>query len=228
MKTQIAFILDRSGSMASMHHAAITGFNEFLLGQQNTTDAHGTPLPALFSLILFDDRYDVLYDSLPIAQVPPLTPVTYQPCGSTALLDAIGITIDRLGARLAAMPEIDRPGHVLIAILTDGAENASTQFSWAEIQQRIRHQTDVYQWEFLFLGANQDAIATASRMGIHSQNAATFEANVQDLESAYTASSKKASAMRKSKANIELDQEEKSIFQESLGQALMKEKEAKK
>ena len=222
--TEIAFILDRSGSMATMHTAAISGFNEFLAGQQATTDDHGQPMPAHFSLVLFDDHYDVIHDRSPIAIVPALTTATYQPRGSTALLDAIGLTIDRLGARLAAMAEADRPSHVLIAILTDGEENASNRYTTQEINERIRHQTDVYQWEFLFLGANQDAIATATRLGIHAHHSATYDACAEGVSEAYSAVSKKASAMRKSKAHYAMDQEEQNILQESLSDTLEKEK----
>ena len=153
--TEIAFILDRSGSMASMVEPAIAGFNSLLSEQQTL------PGSARFSLVLFDDHYEVPVASMPIAEVQPLNTNTYQPRGSTALLDAIGRTIDELGARLANAPEAERPGQVLVAILTDGEENASRQFTWKDISDRIRHQTDVYQWRFLFLGANQDAIATA-------------------------------------------------------------------
>jgi len=99
---------------------------------------------------------------------------TYAPDGSTALLDAIGRTIDETGARLAAMSEADRPGKVIIAILTDGEENSSGTFTWAQISDMIRHQQDVYKWEFLFLGANQDAIATAARMNISRNSSANF------------------------------------------------------
>ena len=166
--TELAFILDRSGSMQSMATAAIEGFNHFLTEQQNSTGL------ARLTLVLFDDEYLVPYASAPIGTVPPLTTETYAPRANTALLDAIGRTIDELGQRLATTPEPERPGKVIIAILTDGQENASTRFTTAQIAQRIRHQTDTYQWEFLFLGANQDAIATAASLNIGAANAATY------------------------------------------------------
>jgi hypothetical protein len=93
------------------------------------------------------------------------------------LLDAIGRTIDELGARLAAMAEEERPGQVIVAILTDGLENASESYSWKEIARSIRHQTERYQWKFLFLGANQDAIATAAQMSIAAADASPFVAD---------------------------------------------------
>jgi hypothetical protein len=99
---------------------------------------------------------------------------TYSPDGSTALLDAIGRTIDETGSRLAAMPESQRPGKVIIAILTDGEENSSRVFNWAQISEKIRHQREVYKWEFLFLGANQDAIATAAKINIDADAGTNF------------------------------------------------------
>ena len=151
MKTEIAFILDRSGSMESMTHAAISGFNEFLSAQKSTVDDSGQPIPATFTLILFDNEYLPIHCRVPIQNAEPLTAKTYQPRGSTALLDAIGRTIDYIGSELAATPEPERPSKVIIAILTDGEENSSRKFTMADINQRITHQTETYQWEFLFL-----------------------------------------------------------------------------
>jgi uncharacterized protein YegL len=188
--TEIAFILDRSGSMASMVEPAIAGFNNLLTEQQ------ALPGSARFSLVLFDDHYEVPVASLPIAEVRQLNTNTYQPRGSTALLDAIGRTIDELGARLTNTPEAERPGQVLVAILTDGEENASHQFSWKDISDRIRHQTDVYQWRFLFLGANQDAIATAARMSIGAENSANFTMDEDSYQSGKNALNRKMKAMR--------------------------------
>jgi uncharacterized protein YegL len=153
MKTEIAFILDRSGSMSSITGAAISGYNEFLAAQQATVDDHGKPIPATFSLILFDQEYLPIYNRVPIQSAEPLTLQTYVPRGSTALLDAIGHTIDTIGSELANTPEADRPSKVIVAILTDGEENSSARYSMAEINQRITHQTRKYSWEFLFLAA---------------------------------------------------------------------------
>ncbi|MEI6604895.1 MAG: hypothetical protein WCP35_06275 [Verrucomicrobiota bacterium] len=125
MQTEIAFILDRSGSRQSMTHAAISGFNEFLKAQQATVDDHGQPIPATFPLILFDHEYLPAHNRVPIHTAVPLTTATYQPRGNTALLDAIGRTIDSLGSALAPTPEAERPAKVILAILTDGEENAS-------------------------------------------------------------------------------------------------------
>lgn len=190
--TEIVFILDRSGSMQSMVEPAISGFNRLLREQQQV------PGQARFTLVLFDDQYELPCHSVPISEVVELDTATFVPRGSTALLDAVGRTIDELGEKLAATPEAGRPGQVIIAILTDGHENASTRYSWADVAQRIRHQTDTYQWQFLFLGANQDAIATAGQMNIHSANTANFCMDKKSYGSSKAALSRKMSAIRRS------------------------------
>lgn len=169
--TEIAFVLDRSGSMESMKEQAITGFNHFLADQVSH------PGDARLTLVLFDDEYLVPVAAKSLHEVPPLDSATYVPRNTTALLDAIGQTIDEIGQRLANTPEPERPGQVIVAILTDGLENASTRYTWADIAGRIKHQHECYHWQFLFLGANQDAIATAARMHIHQANAATLQDN---------------------------------------------------
>ena len=163
--TEIAYILDRSGSMQPLVEAAISGFNTFLKDQQETSG------DASLTLVLFDDEYLLHADRTPIQEVLPLDASTYVPRSCTALLDAIGRTVVNIGKKLANTPEKDRPGKVIIAIYTDGYENASTDYTANKIAKMIRHQTDNYQWEFLFLAANEDAIATAASYGIDSKNA---------------------------------------------------------
>ena len=194
--TEIAFILDRSGSMEPLVEQTIAGFNQFLRDQQ------ALPGQARFTLVLFDDRIETPVDAVPVAEVVALDTKTYTTRGCTALLDAIGHTIDTVGARLAATPEADRPGKVIVAILTDGLENASERYSMADINQRITHQREVYQWEFLFLGANQDAIATASTMGIQTHNSATFAADETGVRACVSSLSRKSSAIRRQGMNI--------------------------
>ena len=189
--SEIAFVLDRSGSMKSCQQAAIEGFNQFLADQQKTDGL------AKLTLVLFDDEYLVPISSIPVEEVVPLTDDTYQARGCTALLDAIGQTIDDLGQRLAALAEKDRPGQVIVAILTDGLENASQQFSWKEIAGKIKHQTDTYKWTFLFLGANQDAIATAANLSIAANNAATYVADAAGSKAGQAAFSRKMRALRR-------------------------------
>lgn len=192
---EIAFILDRSGSMESLKEQAITGFNHFLADQLNHPGA------ARLTLVLFDDEYLVPVEARPLREVPALDASTYVPRSSTALLDAIGQTIDRLGQRLANTPGPERPGQVIVAILTDGLENASVRYKWEDIAGRIRHQREKYNWQFLFLGANQDAIGTAARMHIDRFNAATIEAStVSYARSSPGSLSRKIKAMRNAAA----------------------------
>jgi Mg-chelatase subunit ChlD len=200
--TEIAFILDRSGSMASMVEPAIAGFNSFLREQQQGEG------DARLTLVLFDNEYLVPCASLPVAEVVELDTTTYIPRGNTALLDAIGRTIDELGARLAAIPEAERPGQVVVAILTDGEENSSTRFTWQDIARKIGHQEKHYAWQFLFLGANQDAIATAARMGVAAANSATYFQDAAGYKTSAKAMSRKVSAFRLSKLNPSAVQED--------------------
>jgi hypothetical protein len=194
MKTELAFILDRSGSMETIRNAAIDGYNAFLRDQQ------AAPGQSNFSLVFFDSRVETRIDSIPVAEALPLDAETYVPNGSTALLDAVGSTIDRLGQRLAALAPADRPEHVTLAILTDGEENSSTRYTWADVAKRIRHQTEKYSWEFLFLGASEDAIATAARMNIHAANASHYMADAAGQEAAMASFSRKSLATRAKKS----------------------------
>jgi hypothetical protein len=189
--TEIAYILDRSGSMGSMVEPAILGFNQFLEEQRSA------PGQARLTLVLFDDEYLVPHQSVPIGDVPELTTKTYEPRATTALLDAIGRTIDGLGKRLASVPEDERPGQVIVAIFTDGLENASVNYDHHKISKMIRHQRERYNWQFLFLAANQDAIATAARMGIDGNSAATVKYSKGGIRSSASSMSRRVAAMRR-------------------------------
>jgi len=168
--TEIAFILDQSDSMESIKPGTLEGVNAFLDQQKQENSAY----PVRFSLTLFNTTIETPHSSVLVTEVPSLNGETYRPSGSTALLDAIGRTIDELGSRLAAMSEADRPAKVIVAIMTDGEENSSRIFSWDQISEKIKHQTDVYKWEFLFMGANQDAIANASRINISVESSTNY------------------------------------------------------
>ena len=145
--TEIACVIDRSGSMESMKAEAIMGFNAFLQEQK------AAPGDVRFTLVLFDNEYLKVVDHKPLQSVQPLTDKTFEPRGTTALLDAMGRTIDEIGARLSKTPEHDRPSKVIIACMTDGAENASKHYSNDKLAKMIEHQRTVYNWEFIFLGA---------------------------------------------------------------------------
>jgi uncharacterized protein YegL len=158
--THIAFILDRSGSMQSMAEEAIGGFNSFLKEQQKEEGE------ARFSLILFDHEYTPVVENRPIAEVEPLDEKSYEPRGMTALLDAMGRTIDTLGQQLAETPEEERPGTVIVVTLTDGLENSSHDYSYDKLGEMIKEQQDVYKWEFLFLGADLASVKQSEKLNI--------------------------------------------------------------
>jgi uncharacterized protein YegL len=190
--TEIAFILDRSGSMEIHTEAAIAGFNEFLRDQQQVEGQ------ARLTLVLFDDRVEIPIDNIPVSEVVDLDTRTYTTRGSTALLDAIGQTVDAFKVRIRELPENDRPDQVIFAIFTDGEENASHRFTWQNIAGKIRRRQEKQGWEFLFLGANQDAIATAAQMNIHAHNAATASYSTEGVMGSTKAFSRKVQAMRES------------------------------
>jgi hypothetical protein len=209
--TDISIVLDRSGSMDSIRQDAIGSFNTFLRDQKTV------PSEATISLVQFDDQYEVVYQAIALPDAPELTLQTYVPRGSTALLDAIGRTIDETGHRLEAMPETGRPENVIFVILTDGEENSSRHYPPERINEMIRHQRDVYNWQFVFLGANQDAIMTASRLGIGSAQAMTFAASPTGAQAAMGAVSKHLKAQRmKISANIAFDAEDREKQEEEL------------
>lgn len=156
MLTEIAFILDRSDSMKTVRQAAIHGFNEFLLHQQ------AAPGHTRLTLVLFDDWIETHYHSIPICEAVPLTRKTFVPGRPCSLLDAIGDTLEVLDQRFASLPEAHRPDQVIIAILTEGQENSSQRFTWEQVSARIAHHTQKHHWTFLFLGAGEDAIASAT------------------------------------------------------------------
>jgi len=188
--TEIAYILDRSGSMNRLQEAAISSFNTFLKDQQDT------PGDVNFTLALFDYEYTLHADRAPIKEVRPLDAQTYVPRGSTALLDAIGRTVKNIGKQLAETPEPERPAKVIIAIYTDGYENSSTDYTAKEIAKIIKEQTDTYNWEFLFLAANEDAIATAASYGIKRSNASHVDYSQEGLHTSSRTISRKVRAHR--------------------------------
>ena len=167
--TEITVLLDRSGSMSLVQDATIKGFNEFVEGQKNV------PGDANISLIQFDSAapYERVF-SKPVKEAPALTNETFRPRGSTPLHDAIGQTITSLGARLKSMKEEDRPGKVVVVIMTDGLENSSMIYTAAQVAEMIEHQRSVYKWQFIFLGANQDACMTGEKLNIPVAQSVTY------------------------------------------------------
>lgn len=179
--THIAVLLDRSGSMGAVKDETISGFNYFLKEQKAVGDN------AFFTLVQFDSQStDVVHEARPVRDVPDLNQDTYQPRGSTPLLDALGETINSTGKTLAAIPEANRPDKVVFVVITDGEENASHKFTKTQVKEMIDHQTAKYNWQFVYLGANQDAFAEAGAVGISVANAADFAAERMAVACAVT------------------------------------------
>lgn len=193
--TEIIFVLDRSGSMQAVRQDTIGGFNSFLEKQ------HDEPGEAKVSLYQFDDVFEIVYEGKDISEAPELTMETFVPRNYTALHDAICYTINKVGARLSALPEEERPGKVLIVVVTDGMNNASKEFTAREVNAMITHQTENYKWQFQFIGANQDAIAGAASIGIPIQNSMTYAANSKGTGSVFASLNKRVSAYRAAPTN---------------------------
>ncbi len=182
MKTgysKVVCIVDRSGSMNSVRTDSIGGFNAFLEAQKKVVGE------ADLTLVLFDHEYLVVYDSVPLKDVPPLNSENYVPRGSTALLDAIGKAVTSTGAELSAMDEAERPESVIVAILTDGYENASTEYTRERISEMTKHQQEKYGWEFRYLGANQDAIKVGGSFGFKAKDCVTYASTGIGTREAY-------------------------------------------
>jgi hypothetical protein len=191
--TRIAIILDRSGSMESCKESTVAGFNEFIRTQKEIAGEVNV------KLVQFDDQYETVFDK-PLKDCPELTQSTFVPRGSTALLDAQGRTIIELGRELAALAEQERPSKVIVVTLTDGLENASKEYNLEKIGEIIREQRDKYNWDFVFLGANQDAIATAAAMSIPMPSAMSYSTSKAGVAATMAAVSHYVGAARKGKA----------------------------
>jgi len=163
--THLYFLLDRSGSMASIKDDTEGGFDAFIAEQRSQ------PGECRVTLAQFDDRYEEVYRDAPVADVPPLR---LSPRGSTALLDSIGRLLGEAGARLSALPEHERPGVVIVGIMTDGHENSSRELTHAQVKALIERQTSEYAWQFLYMGADQDAIEVGSSIGVAATHSMTY------------------------------------------------------
>ncbi len=183
--TDITLVVDRSGSMGSVREDAEGGVNAFIAEQAKQ------PGEAMLTLVQFDTEYEFVHRGVPVVEVPKYELV---PRGMTALLDAVGRAVNETGERLANMPEQDRPGLVVVVVMTDGLENSSREFTKKQLQQMIEHQQDVYDWQFTFLGANQDAFAEASAMGIHALSAANYSPD--KVAAAWSGTARKVGRMR--------------------------------
>ena len=188
--TELVMILDRSGSMRGLESDTIGGYNGMLKKQRETEGE------VLVSTVLFDNESEVLYDRVPLDQMPEMTEKEYYVRGCTALLDAVGRAIHHIGNVHKYAREEDRPEKTIFVITTDGMENASHTYSYARVKQMVERQKEKYGWEFLFLGANIDAIETAGRFGISADRAANYNSDHEGTTLQYEVMSDAVKAMR--------------------------------
>ena len=188
--TELVFILDKSGSMAGLESDTIGGFNSLIAKQQKEEGE------AYVSTVLFSDQSCVIHDRQPIENIGKMTENEYTVGGCTALLDAVGGAIHHIGNIHKYAREEDRPGKTLFVITTDGLENASRQYTVDKVKQLIERQKEKYHWEFLFLGANIDAVAEAGRFGISASRAVNYENDSQGTRLNYAVMSKAVSCAR--------------------------------
>ena len=174
--TELVFILDKSGSMGGLERDTIGGYNSMLEKQK------AVPGECLITTVLFDNDYKLLHDRIDIRAVSPITEEEYSVGGSTALLDAIGMTIHKIGNAQRHTADDYRAEKVMFVIITDGEENSSREYSSDKIKAQIERQKAKYGWEFIFLGANIDAVQTASRFGIAPDRAQNYHADSEGVE----------------------------------------------
>lgn len=191
--TELVFILDKSGSMSGLEGDTIGGFNSMLEKQKKEAG------DAYITTVLFDHDYELLHDRADIRKVNCISENEYYVGGTTALLDAMGRTINYIGKKIGDTDEADHPGKVIFVIITDGMENSSREFSAKKIKQMVEHQKTKYSWEFVFLGANIDAVKTAEDMGIGQDRASNFCPDSQGIKLNYSSVCNFVSEMRMGK-----------------------------
>jgi uncharacterized protein YegL len=188
--TELVFILDKSGSMSGLEKDTIGGYNSMLAKQQAIDgECHITT-------VLFDNGYELLHDRINLKAVSPITEREYQVGGSTALLDAIGRTINKIGNAQRNTADDYRAEKVIFVIITDGEENASREYSAEKVKAQIERQKTKYGWEFIFLGANIDAVETAGRFGIAPDRAVEYLADSEGTTLNFTMMSKAVMSIR--------------------------------
>lgn len=191
--TELVFILDRSGSMSGLEADTVGGFNSMIAKQQHEAGE------ALVSTILFDNCSEVIHDRVNIRDIKLMTESDYTVGGCTALLDAVGGAIHHIGnVHKYARPE-DVPERTLFVITTDGMENASSRYDSETVKRMIERQKEKYGWEFLFLGANIDAVETARRFGIDDDHAVNYNCDHEGTQINYTAIARAVTTFRSGK-----------------------------
>ena len=188
--TEIVFILDRSGSMSGLEADTIGGYNSMLAKQKKEEG------DAILSTVLFDDRTEVLHDRVSVHKVEPLTDNEYYVRGCTALLDAVGGAIEHIGHIHKELPEDERPEKTLFIITTDGMENASRRYDYAKVKKLVEKKKKKHQWEFIFMGANIDAVSVAGRFGVSKNRAVRYECDAVGTQINFDVMSKMVSCAR--------------------------------
>ena len=188
--TEIVFILDRSGSMSGLEADTIGGFNSMIEKQKKTEGE------ALISTVLFDNTSEVIHDRVSVQNIKPMTDEDYTVRGCTALLDAIGGAIHHIGNVHKYARAEDVPEHTLFVITTDGMENASRRYDSEKVKKMIERQKEKYGWEFLFLGANIDAVETARGFGISEDRAVNYHSDSEGTQLNYEVVSEAICAVR--------------------------------
>jgi len=203
--TELVFILDRSGSMAGLERDTIGGFNAMLKKQKEVEGE------CRITTVLFDNQINILHDRLDIQAIESLTEKDYHVGGSTALLDAIGSTINKIGNVQKHSSHEHRASKVLFVIITDGEENSSREFSSARVKKMIEHQMNKYGWEFIFLGANIDAVETSKMYGIRPDRTQNYHADAKGVNLNFDVMSKTVANFR---MNASIDEDWKDQIEE--------------
>lgn len=202
METHITFVLDSSGSMSAIEDDTIGGFNSFLDDQR---DEEGTATVSLFD---FNTNIDRVYQGQPIAEAQELTSESYTPGGRTALHDAISMAIDDTMNYITSFDPTERPETVVVVILTDGKENAS-EIPQEMVRARVEKCREDFDWEFLFIGANQDAALTASKMGMDQDKSLDMAHNAEGTRAAYESTSERISEARREGSTSGFDEDDR-------------------
>lgn len=189
-RTDLIFLIDRSGSMSNISSDMIGGYNEFIKKQKEL------PNECFVSFYQFDDKYETVFERVNLKNVMDLTNKTYSPRGNTALYDAIGKTINSYGKYLSDLEENKRPERILFVVMTDGMNNSSSEFTDVKVKEMVKHQTDIYKWDFVFLCSNIDAWESGNSLGISNKTTLQFANSPDSVKHAFMSLSANALSYR--------------------------------
>lgn len=177
--TEIAIVMDESGSMQSTALDAIGGFNSFIEAQKKVEGE------ANVTLVLFDNKYEIVYNGIPIEKITELTSDVYCPGGGTALIDAIGKTVDSISDRIGAMDEEEKPDKIIVIVITDGQENSSSIYKRSDVNKKIKEHQEREGWEIIFIGASAEVLEQADDLGIRSDRMMGYVADSAGTRGVY-------------------------------------------